>query len=87
MTYNIWVILGIIAVVLLIAFRQKQNAVWGGLTIGIIVGFIIALVFVFRGSGFDWLIIGKSAIIGTLLGFMAELLGKLSDLIKRNTNN
>jgi len=87
MTYDIWVILGIVAVVLLIAFRQRQNAVWGGLTLGIIIGFIIAIIFVFKGSGFDWLIIGKSAIIGTMLGFVAELLGKLSDLIRRNTSN
>ena len=87
MTYNIWVILGIVAVVLLIAFWWSRNAVWGGLTLGIIIGFIIAIIFVFKGSGFDWSIVGKSAIIGTLLGFMAELLGKLSDLVRRNTNS
>lgn len=85
--FNIWLIWGIVVIVMLIAYRQKQNAVWGGLTIGIISGFVIAFVFVFKGSGFDWLIIGKSVIIGALLGFAAELLGKVSNLIRRNTNN
>ena len=85
--HSIWLILGIVAAGLLITYWQKQNAVWGGLTLGVIIGFIIAIIFVFKGSGFDWLIIGKSTIIGTLLGFIAELLGKLSDLVRRKTNN
>ena len=84
---NIEIILGIIAAVLLIAYSRTRNAVWGGLMIGIIVGFIIAVVIAFMGSGFNWLIIGKSAIVGTLLGFAAELLGKVSDLIRRDKNN
>lgn len=81
--FNIWKILVIIAAVLLVAFWRKRGAVWGGLTLGVILGLIVAIFFVFKGSGFNWFIIGKGAILGTLVGFMAELLGKASDLIKR----
>jgi len=81
---DIWKILGIITVVLLVVFfRHVQNAVWGGLTIGIIIGFLVAIFFVFKGNGFDWSIIIKGAILGTLTGFIAELLGRVSDFIKK----
>jgi len=55
----------------------------GGLTLGIIIGLIVAVFFVFKGSGFDGCIIGKGAILGTIVGFMAQLLGRVSDLIKK----
>ena len=81
--FDIWKILGIITAVLLIVFWRRRNAVWGGFTIGIITGFIVALYFVFQGSKFNWYIIGKTAISGTMVGFIAELLGKVSDILKR----
>ena len=81
--FNIWTIFGIITIVLLILFWRKRNAVWGGLTIGIIIGIIVALFYLFKENGFNWLIIGKGAIAGTMLGFVAELLGKVSDFIKK----
>lgn len=81
--FDIWKILGIITAVLLIVFWRGRNAVWGGLALGIIIGLIVAIFFIFKGSGFDWFIIGKGAISGTLLGFMVELLGKVSDFIKK----
>jgi hypothetical protein len=77
--------LGIIAAILLIVFWGRRSAIWGGLTLGIVIGFIAAIVFAFRGSGFDWYIIGKVAIVGTLLGFIAELLGKVSEHFRRKT--
>jgi len=80
---NIWTILGIITPILLVVYWGKRNAVWGGFTIGLTLGFVIALFFVFRGDGFDWYVIGKGAISGTVMGFAAELLGKISDVIKR----
>ena len=78
-----WEILGVITIILLICFWRTRNAVWGGFTLGIIIGSIITIIFVFKGSGFDWYTIGKGAISGTLLGFAAELLGKVSDFMKR----
>lgn len=76
--FNIWTILGIATLILLVVYWYNRNAVWGGLTIGIIVGLLIALF-----SGFNWSIITKGAISGTIIGFGAELLGKVSDYIKR----
>jgi len=80
---NIWYILGIIAVVLLIIYWPKRSAVWGGLTIGIIIGFIVAIFYLSKETGFNWFIVGKSAILGTLAGFIAELLGIISDFIRK----
>ncbi len=74
---NIWIILGIISIFLLIIYFRKfgQNPIWGGFTLGIIIGFIIAVISAIGGASFNWRIVGKIAIIGTLLGFSAELLG------------
>ena len=81
MTNNIWIILAIISIVLLaVYFRRGRNALWGGLTAGIVVGFIITLF-----SGFNWYIVGKGAISGTMIGFFAELLGMLSDYLRKKT--
>jgi len=78
----IWGVLGAISIILLIVFWKTKNAVWGGLILGIIIGFIITIISFFMGNGFGLLVVGKSAIMGTILGFIAELLGKLSDYLK-----
>jgi hypothetical protein len=76
---TLWTFLGIASIILLaIYFWRGRNAVWGGFTAGIIISFIIALF-----SGFKWYIVGKGAILGTMIGFVAELLGMLSDFLKR----
>ena len=74
----LWKILGIIAIVLLIIFWRKRNAVWGGLILGIFTGLILAIFFFVGGNGFDWSIIGKIAVFGTILGFATEILGFFS---------
>ena len=78
---DIEIVFGIIAVGLLIAYSQSKNAVWGGLTIGVILGFIVVAYQVISGIGFHWLIIVRCAMWGTLIGFISELLGKVSNLI------
>jgi hypothetical protein len=76
---TLWTFLGIASIILLAIYCWRgRNAVWGGFTAGIIIGFIIALF-----SGFNWYIVGKGAILGTIIGFVAELLGMLSDFLKR----
>ena len=85
MVNNIWIFLGVIVAILLVVYWNRQNAIWVGLTLGIIVGLIAAIFFAFKGRGFDWYLIGKIVIVGTLLGFIAELMGKLSDYLKRKT--
>lgn len=74
---NIWTILGVVTIILLAVYWGSRNAVWGGFTIGIIVGLFIAIF-----SNFDWWIVGKSATLGTIIGFAAELLGKISDKMR-----
>ena len=77
--FNTWTVLGVISLILLIVFWGKRNAVWGGFTTGIVLGLVFALLLVFGGNEFDWYVIGKGAIFGTIAGFSAELLGKVSD--------
>jgi len=78
----IWEIFGIITVALLIIYWRKRNVVWGGFAIGIIVGLIVSIFYLFQGNGFEWLIISKGAILGAMIGFIAKLLGNASDFIK-----
>lgn len=48
-----WKILAVIAVILsIVYFRRGRNAVGGGLTIGVIIGLIIAVVLASMGKGF-----------------------------------
>lgn len=86
---NIWTILGIASIFLLIICFKKfgPNSIWGGLTLGIIIGFIIAIISAIKGAGFNWYIIGKVAIIGTLSGFGAELLGIIGTKLFRKSTN
>lgn len=84
MTNLLWPILGIITIILLIIFWRTRNAIWGGFTLGIIIGFIITIFYLFKGNGFNWSIIAKGAILGAVVGSIAELLGKVSDSIKRS---
>ena len=74
MTEVIWIILGIATGILLVVYYRTRNAVWGGFTLGIIIGFVL---FIF--NDFNLYFIGKGAVLGTMLGFGAELFGKLSD--------
>lgn len=67
---NIWTILIVVALVILVIYWRNRNAVWGGLTAGAVIGLLIALF-----SEFDWPIVLKGAVIGTGLGFFAEMLG------------
>lgn len=71
------VIMAIVAGVLLIVFWRGRNAVWGGATIGAIVGLILAFV---KDS---WSLLALSFAIGTFVGLCAEGLGRLSDRLKR----
>ncbi|BDU25397.1 hypothetical protein [Flavobacterium sp. GSB-24] len=80
---GIWRILAIISIAGLLIFWKRKNAIWGGLTLGLIIGFIIVIIYLIMGNGFQFKIIGKSIIIGTLFGMAAEVLGLLSDKLKR----
>jgi hypothetical protein len=80
---NIWTILGAATIILLILFWRKRVAVWGSLTMGVGIGFIIAIMSLYKGSGFNWAIIGKGAVLGTMLCFIAKLLGMVPDYLRK----
>lgn len=76
----IWTILTVIALVLLAMYWDSRNAVWGGLTLGIIIGVLWKFI-----GGTNWYMVVKVAIAGTLLGFGVELLGMLSNYLKKKS--
>lgn len=93
---NIWNVLGIFAVILLVIYFicSGRNAVWGGLTLGLFVGLIINLVMYIGGNGFSWSILKKVAVVGTLNGFLWEIvaivgtfIAKRKDLTKVETKS
>ena len=56
---------------------------WGGIALGAVGGLITAIVSSHMGKGFHWSTVGKGIVVGVLLGLGAELLGKLSDRMKK----
>jgi hypothetical protein len=78
----VWIILGIFTVILLIIYFFKgRNAVWGGLMIGVVIGFVTSIILAIKGNGFNWFIILKTSIVVTLAGFITELLPIIGKLI------
>jgi len=77
--FNIWEILGILAIIcLLISFSIGKKAIWGALTLGILVCIAIGFASLFKGTQFfNWILFRKIAIISTLAGAFLELLGRL----------
>ena len=65
-------ILAIVAAVLLILHFKGPNAVWGGATLGVIVGLIVALI-----VG-DWSLLALIFAIGTFAGTVFEWIGRAS---------
>jgi hypothetical protein len=66
----IWSALTIAAIVILLAYWQGPNAVWGTATLGVFIGIGVAV----YQPGFDWWTVGKAAVIGTLTGLAFEFL-------------
>jgi hypothetical protein len=48
----VWYTLGIIALVLLVIYWKGRNAVWGGLTLGVIVGIVVTIISDVIGNSF-----------------------------------
>ena len=67
----------ILAIVLLALHWKGPNAVWGGATLGVIVGLIVALV-----VG-DWSLLALIFAIGTIAGTIFEWIGRLAKRMGR----
>jgi hypothetical protein len=76
---EMYLLIGVIlsGVVLVIYFSRGQHAVWGGATLGILVGVVVGLI---KGDVLNFL--GWGFIGGTLVGFVFDLLGVLSDRLQ-----
>ena len=79
---DIWILIVISNAILLLIFWRGRNAVWGGLALGLTTGIILAIFFTFKSSFFDWHIVLKGAILGTISGFIAELMRLVAEHIK-----
>jgi len=74
-----WKILTIIAVIsMALSFFRGRNSVWGGAAIGLVVGVIVTMF-----QKFDWAITYKAIVVGALIGTAADLLGLLSDFLRK----
>jgi len=72
-------IMTVVAIILLVLHWKGPNAVWGGATLGVIVGLIVALV-----TG-DW---GRLALIfavGTFSGTFFEWIGRLAKRLRQHS--
>ena len=65
-------VMAIVAGVLLVLHWKGPNAVWGGATLGLIVGLIVAIV-----TG-DWGRLALIFAIGTFAGTLSEWVGRLA---------
>lgn len=73
---DIWNILGAISIICLVIFYKGPNAVWGGITIGVVVGLVAGLVYFVATDKYNWIIVKKIVIVAVLLGAIFEIFGK-----------
>lgn len=66
------IVMVVIAGILLVSHWKGPNAVWGGATLGLIVGLIVALV-----TG-DWGLLALVFAVGTFAGTIFEWVGRLA---------
>lgn len=78
-----WYVLGILTVILLFLYFEGPNALWGGFTVGVVIGIILSLISVFQGDGFNWSTLGKAIIISVLAGFIFEIIGQFANKLKK----
>jgi hypothetical protein len=69
----IWWILLIVSAIALLAHWGSRNAVWGTVTLGTIIGVVVAI----YKPGFDWWVVGKAFVFATLIGVVIEWIPRL----------
>jgi Na+/proline symporter len=78
-----WIVLSIVSVALLSIYWRFRNAVWGTMLAGLVIGLIVSVISYFVSGSFIFSFLWKGVVVGTLTGFCFELLGKLSDKLKK----
>jgi hypothetical protein len=79
---DLWNILGIIAIICLLAsFSIGKNAIWGTLTVGAILGLIVCLII-----GFKWELYKKILIVSVFVGVVFEVVGRLANHLAKKRN-
>lgn len=79
---NIWDILAIIAIIsLIVSFGIGRNAIWGGISIGIIIYLVILVINLISGDGFNWILYKKVLITYVLAGALFEIIGRAFSLL------
>ncbi len=82
---NIWDVLGIVAILsLIVSFGIGKNAIWGGISLGIVICLVLLVINLISGNGLNWLLYKKVLIICTLAGALFEVIGRLSKIGKKN---
>ena len=73
---NIWNILTTIAILsLFIEFRMgRKAAAWGALIVGVLIGMVWVMIFVFIGEGWQWRFLLHGIVISVLLGVIIQIL-------------
>ena len=82
-----WNIIGIVAIIIILAtFKMGKNAIWGTLTLGIIVCIVWAIINLITGTSINWVLFKKIAIISILIGGLFQLpaLFKKKEVKKKN---
>lgn len=80
MELSVWKIIGFLSTIALLITFKRQNSVWGGFTIGGVIGIIAGFI---REGNYDWYYVAKFAIVGTIFGLSAELMTWVSIKTKR----
>ena len=70
-------IMVVVAIILLVLHWKGPNAVWGGATLGVIVGLIAALI-----TG-DWSLLASILFVGTIGGVIFEWVGRLANRLRQ----
>ena len=86
MNFNTWTILSIIALIGLVIFYKKKAA-WGGLTLGAIIGCIVAVVLMVKGQDFQVNYVKEATIVGALLGIIISIIQRIRNKQKQEIAN
>jgi len=68
-----WQIGYIVAILMLLLYWDGPNAIWGGASLGFLIGVVVALFC----DGFDWWLVAKSVAVTILIGTVVEFVYRL----------